>query len=111
MPSKVPMMSSSFPKAAITFCPLYISSTYPVRSPSADCCPWKYRWECHAGCGTKDILEEVGLSFRDLGDYRPPQWKERLEFTQGRAIEAIYDYKTAEGRYLYSKVRFEGKEM
>ena len=39
---------------------------------------------CHAGCGTKDILEEVGLSFQDLGDYRPPKWKERLEFGQGR---------------------------
>ena len=46
MSSKFPMTSSSFPKAAITFCPLYISSTYPVSSPSADCCPWKYRWEC-----------------------------------------------------------------
>lgn len=66
---------------------------------------------CHAGCETKDILEEVGLSYQDLGDYRPPQWKERLEFGQGRKIEAIYDYKTAEGRYLYSKVRFEGKEI
>ena len=56
---------------------------------------------CHAGCETKDILE----------DYRPLQWKERLEFAQGKTIEAIYDYKTAEGRYLYSKVRFEGKEI
>ena len=66
---------------------------------------------CHAGCETKDILEEVGLSFQDLGDYRPPQWMERLEFGQGKKIEAIYDYKTAEGCYLYSKVRFEGKEI
>lgn len=64
---------------------------------------------CHAGCETKDILEEVGLSFNDLGDYKPPQWRERLEFAQNKQIEAVYDYKDEEGKYLYSKIRFEGK--
>lgn len=66
---------------------------------------------CHAGCETKDILEEVGLTFRDLGNYQPPKWRERLEFGQNKRIEAIYDYQAADGRYLYSKVRFEGKEI
>lgn len=66
---------------------------------------------CHAGCETKDILEEVGLTFQDLGDYNPLQWRERLEFKQGKRIEAVYDYKSAAGQYLYSKVRFEGKEI
>lgn len=66
---------------------------------------------CHAGCDTKDILEEVGLSFKDIGSYKPQQWKERLEYGQKKQIEAIYDYRTAEGKYLYSKVRFEGKEI
>ena len=64
---------------------------------------------CHAGCETRDILEEVGLTFQDLGNYQLPKWKERLEFGQGKRIEAVYDYRTANGRYLYSKVRFEGK--
>jgi len=66
---------------------------------------------CHAGCDTKDILEEVGLSFNDIGSYKPPQWKERLEYGQGKHIEAVYDYCAATGQYLYSKVRFEGKEI
>lgn len=66
---------------------------------------------CHAGCETKDILEAVGLTFNDIGDYKPPQWKERLEFGQNKRIEAVYDYCAANGKYLYSKVRFEGKEI
>lgn len=66
---------------------------------------------CHAGCNTGDILEEVGLSFQDLGDYKPPKWKERLEFGQGKAIEDVYDYRAADGKYIYSKVRFVGKEI
>lgn len=66
---------------------------------------------CHAGCETRDILEEVGLSFQALGDYKSPKWKDKLEFSQGKPIEAIYDYHSANGKYLYSKVRFQGKEL
>lgn len=66
---------------------------------------------CHAGCDTKVILEAVGLSFRDLGNYTRPQWRERLEFGQKKKIEAVYDYRDEKGRYLYSKVRFAGKEI
>lgn len=66
---------------------------------------------CHAGCETKTILEEVGLSFQDIGDYKPSQWRERLEFAQNKQIEAVYDYHRADGTYLYSKVRFEGKKI
>ena len=66
---------------------------------------------CHAGCDTGSILEAVGLSFKDLGNYEPPKWRERLEYGQKKYIEAVYDYKAADGKYLYSKVRFEGKEI
>lgn len=66
---------------------------------------------CHAGCSTRDVLAAVGLSFKDLGNYEPPKWRERLEYGQGKRIEAVYDYRDAAGRYLYSKVRFEGKEI
>lgn len=66
---------------------------------------------CHAGCDTKDILDEVGLTFNDIGNYKPPQWRERLEFAQNKSIEAVYDYCLDNGTYLYSKVRFEGKEI
>ena len=67
--------------------------------------------KCHAGCDTESILEAVGLSFKDLGNYEPPKWRERLEYGQKKHIEAVYDYKAADGKYLYSKVRFEGKEI
>jgi len=66
---------------------------------------------CHAGCKTEDILNAVGLTFNDIGDYAPPQWKERLEYSKGRKIEAIYNYCDANGKYLYSKIRLEGKEI
>lgn len=67
--------------------------------------------KCHAGCDTESILGAVGLSFKDLGNYEPPKWRERLEYGQKKRIEAIYDYRAADGKYLYSKVRFEGKEI
>lgn len=66
---------------------------------------------CHAGCDTKDILEAVGLDFKALSNHEPPNWRERLEYGQKKRIEAVYDYRAADGKYLYSKVRFEGKEI
>lgn len=66
---------------------------------------------CHAGCKAEDVLQSVGLSFADLNDRKPPEWKERLEYGQKKRIEAVYDYKAADGKYLYSKVRFEGKTI
>jgi P4 family phage/plasmid primase-like protien len=66
---------------------------------------------CHAGCDTKDILGAVGLSYSDIGNYTPPQWRERLEFYKQKKIEAVYDYCDEKGRYQYSKIRFEGKEI
>lgn len=66
---------------------------------------------CHAGCDTRDILAELGLTFKDIGGYEEPKWRETLEFAQGKSIEAVYDYKDAGGRYLYSKVRFAGKNI
>ena len=65
---------------------------------------------CHAGCETKDILDAVGLSFTDIGSERQEDgWREKLERKKGKRIEAVYDYKSEDGKYLYSKVRFEGK--
>ena len=65
---------------------------------------------CHAGCETKDILDAVGLTFADLGSERQEDgWREKLEREKGKRIEAVYNYKSEDGKYLYSKVRFEGK--
>ena len=66
---------------------------------------------CHAGCDTREVLEAVGLSFQDLTEKPRNTWRERLERQQGKRIEAVYDYCAADGLYLYSKVRFEGKEL
>lgn len=66
---------------------------------------------CHAGCKPEEILAAVGLEFKDLGNYQSPKWRERLEYGQKKRIEAVYDYKSSDGKYLYSKVRFEGKTI
>lgn len=66
---------------------------------------------CHAGCNAKDILGAVGLTFKDLSSRELPKWYERLEYGQKKRIEAIYDYVAIDGKYLYSKVRFEGKDI
>lgn len=74
---------------------------------------------CHAGCNTADILAALGLTMDDINDRPANTWKSRLEwFMQEKAdgkgygpgvqITAVYDYKDAAGRYLYSKIRFEG---
>lgn len=68
---------------------------------------------CHAGCNYKNILSEVGLTEADLfNDGRATQkntWRDKIASYVDKPIEAVYDYKDANGKYLYSKIRFVGK--
>lgn len=66
---------------------------------------------CLAGCNYRDILAEVGLKDSDLFSDEKPRstWRDNLEKNIGKPIEAVYDYKDATGKYLYSKIRFVGK--
>ncbi|RKW56968.1 MAG: DNA primase [Lachnospiraceae bacterium] len=70
---------------------------------------------CHAGCNYKNILSEVGLTEEDLfNDGRTAQeksWRDKLTDFINMPIEAVYDYKDANGKYLYSKIRFVGKHI
>lgn len=72
---------------------------------------------CHAGCSTSDILTEVGLTMADLNggkERTAPTWQSRMEFGlsnrygEGVRVTAVYDYRDAGGKYLYSKLRIEG---
>lgn len=85
---------------------------------------WKARCPCHddkkasltikldddkillhdfAGCDIKDILHSVGLNFDDL---QPDKEKQPLQFWEKDLIDK-YDYKSEDGTYLYSKLRYE----
>ena len=68
---------------------------------------------CHAGCNYKNILSEVGLTEDDLfNDGRTKQkntWRDKIASRVDRPIDAVYDYKDANDKYLYSKIRFVGK--
>ena len=70
---------------------------------------------CHAGCNYKNILSEVGLTEDDLfNDGRTKQkntWRDKIASRVDRPIDAVYDYKDANGEYLYSKIRFVGKHI
>lgn len=65
---------------------------------------------CHAGCDTRDILQNIGLTMADInGEKQESSWKEKLEGFMHKKIEAVYEYTNEKGVYLYSKIRFEGK--
>lgn len=70
---------------------------------------------CLAGCHYKDILAEVGLTeadlFNDGKTMQEKSWREKIEDYIKKPIEAVYDYKDATGKYLYSKIRFVGKHI
>lgn len=89
-------------------CPAHLDNKASLTVSEKD---GKILLHCHAGCDTRDILEAVGLSFKDLGEPKRSSWRERLEKSRGKRIEAVYDYQDENGRYLYSKVRFEGKDI
>nr|DAS68631.1 MAG TPA: dsDNA helicase [Caudoviricetes sp.] len=68
---------------------------------------------CLAGCNYRDILAEIGLKDSDLFSDEKPRstWREKIEGYIKKPIEAVYDYKDATGKYLYSKIRFVGKHI
>ena len=69
--------------------------------------------KCFSNCHYLDILAAVGLTKVDLfNNDRTKQeksWRKKIEDYVNKPIEAVYDYKDAKGKYLYSKIRFVGK--
>ena len=56
---------------------------------------------CFAGCDTADILDELGLTFRDL----------RPNAVNYAEPEAVYEYTDEEGVVLFQALRFPGKKF
>lgn len=71
--------------------------------------------KCFANCHYLDILAAVGLTKDDISNKgktkQGKSWRKKIEDYIKKPIEAVYDYKDATGTYLYSKIRFEGKEI
>lgn len=65
---------------------------------------------CHAGCATSDILTEVGKTWADVTPAKEDEPAKPLKRWQIN-LEAEYRYTDAEGNYLYSKLRYEGKRI
>ncbi len=68
---------------------------------------------CHAGCRTYDILNELGLKMSDLyKNGQPPEtWETQIIRYKGKQLEDAYHYTDGSGNYLYTKLRFVGKDI
>ena len=69
---------------------------------------------CHAGCNTEDILQDVGLKMSDLfQENRNGGWISYIENVitkaKGNSFRYVdrYDYSDIHGKYLFSKVRLQ----
>lgn len=71
--------------------------------PDAD----KILLDCKAGCETEDVLADVGLTMADIMPNREPK---KLQPWQ-KDLVAEYRYIDADGRYQFSKLRYEGPEI
>lgn len=65
---------------------------------------------CHAGCDTHDILTEIGRDWSAINPSKPEEEKKPLQKWQLN-LEAEYRYTDINGKYLYSKLRYEGKRI
>lgn len=66
---------------------------------------------CRAGCKTEDILRAVGLNWSDVMPDLPqqngqPLFRDWYKLNRKYPIVAIYDYTDADGRYLFSNIKF-----
>ena len=57
---------------------------------------------CHAGCETDDIIKSVGL---DWADIEPTKITAANDKQKEPMFEAVYNYESPNGDYLYSKTR------
>lgn len=80
----------------------------------------KILMKCMAGCPTADILGIAGLSFADLGSgsekkdfslFERMAFGMRDRYGDNIFVKDHYDYVTESGKYLYTKVRFEGGDF
>lgn len=69
---------------------------------------------CHAGCTVDDVLKAAGLekkeTFYDV-EPRSPNWRVYVENREKRQIEAVYEYHSLNGGYVFTKVRMQGKKI
>lgn len=69
---------------------------------------------CHANCSTENVLSAAGLKMSDLF-YQEKRtgssWQAYIENREKKRIEAVYNYVSSNGGYLFTKVRMQGKKM
>lgn len=69
---------------------------------------------CHAGCDIDNVLSAAGLKKSDLF-YQEKRtgssWQAYIESREKKRIEAVYNYVSSNGSYLFTKVRMQGKKM
>ncbi len=68
---------------------------------------------CHANCSTENVLSAAGLKMSDLfyQEKRTGSWQAYIENREKKRIEAVYNYVSSNGSYVFTKVRMQGKKM
>lgn len=97
------------PNQYICRCPAHFDKKSSL-SISYDQSTDKIALHCHAGCATADILAEVGKTWADIMPTKEDEPTKPLKRWQIN-LEAEYRYTDADGNYLYSKLRYEGKNI
>ena len=85
------------------------------KNPSMSVNMEKGVWKCHAGCGGGGLLEfEVKLSGCDLDAAKANVAEllgDKQAFVVSRKPEAVYQYHAANGRLVFEKLRYPGKQF
>ncbi len=68
---------------------------------------------CHANCSTENVLSAAGLKMSDLfyQEKRTGSWQAYIENREKKRIEAVYNYVSSNGSYVFTKVRMQAKKM
>ena len=75
----------------------------------------KIALHCHAGCRTEDILSAIGKDWSAVMPEQEnrvsPKWHTKYENGIKYEFTVEYPYRDVNGHYLYSKLRYENKDL
>ena len=96
-------------------CPAHRDETPSLTITDDTASSGKILLHCHANCRAEDILSAVGKDWSAVNPEEenriPPKW--HIKYDNGYKYEFVtaYSYRDLEGHYLYSKIRYENKDL
>lgn len=112
---KVKKSGSKDPDQYVALCPAHDDHKQSLMIKDDTANTGKILLHCQAGCRCEDILSAVGKDWSAIQPEQeskvPPKW--HYKFMEGKKYELVteYPYRDPEGHYLYSKLRYENREV